>query len=124
MKEPHKTVLLVLQGSLALLFLFAGGMKLVIPADELTAQSSLSAPLLRFVGVCEVLGALGLVLPGLTAIRPQLTRLAAWGLVVIMVGATVTTTLEMSATLALFPFVVGLLTAYVGSQHGGGAPGV
>jgi hypothetical protein len=44
---------------------------------------------LRFLGVAAVLGALGLVLPGLLRIRPGLTPLAAAGLVIIMIGATV-----------------------------------
>ena len=53
-------VLWVIQGLLALMFLFAGGVKLVMPADELVKQAPmLSAGFLRFVGVCEVLGGHG-----------------------------------------------------------------
>ena len=44
---------------------------------------------IRFIGVCEILGAIGMILPGLTGIRPGLTPLGAAGLVVIMIGATV-----------------------------------
>jgi hypothetical protein len=67
----------IVQGLLALIFLFAGGVKLVLPIEALTKQMSLPGPFVRFIGVAEVLGALGLVLPGLLRIRPGLTPLAA-----------------------------------------------
>jgi hypothetical protein len=46
---------------------------------------------MRFIGVAEVLGAIGLILPGLLRIRPDLTPLATAGLAVLMIGATVIT---------------------------------
>ena len=76
----------ILQVLLALLFLFAGGMKLIMPIEEMTQQIAMPGLFLRFIGVCEVLGGLGLVLPWLAGIRPGLTPLAAVGLVIIMVG--------------------------------------
>jgi uncharacterized membrane protein YphA (DoxX/SURF4 family) len=103
----------VVQVLLALLYLFTGGMKLVLPIEELTAQVPFPGWFVRFIGTAEVLGALGLVLPGLTRIRPGLTPLAAAGLVIIMVGATVVTLATMDAGLALIPLVVGLLAAFV-----------
>ena len=106
-------VLWIVQVLLALLFLFAGGMKLLLPIEELTAQMPLPAPFVRFIGVAEVLGALGLILPGLLRIRPGLTPLAAGGLVIIMIGATVITSMVMDAAMALMPLVVGLLAALV-----------
>ena len=115
----------IVQGLLALLFLFAGGMKLVMPIEEMTAEVPLPGLLVRFIGVAEVLGALGLVLPGLTRIRPELTPLAAAGLVIIMIGATAITLATMGAALALIPLVVGLLAAFVAygrwrlAPHGG-----
>src|SRR5437870_4876205 len=81
----------IVQGLLAAVFLFAGGTKLVLPLDQLTGPVALPGLLLRFIGVCEVLGALGLILPGVLRIRPGLTPLAATGLVIIMIGATVIT---------------------------------
>jgi hypothetical protein len=66
-------------GLLALIFLFTGGMKLVLPVEEVTKQRPLPGLLLRFIGVAEVLGAIGLTLPGLLRIRPGLTPLAAAG---------------------------------------------
>jgi hypothetical protein len=104
----------VVQGLLAALFLFAGGVKLVMPAAELTKQTPmLSAAFLRFVGVCEVLGAIGLILPWLLRIQPGLTPLAAAGLVIIMIGATVVTLMIGGGATALVPFAVGLLLVFV-----------
>src|SRR3989449_10660766 len=84
-------LLWTVQAVLAALFLSAGGFKLALPLAALAKLSPLPAPFLKFVGVCEVTGAIGLVLPGLLKIRTGLTPLAAAGLVVIMVGATVVT---------------------------------
>lgn len=106
------------QALLALLFLFAGGTKLVIPPDVLASMGSpnqipLPGWLIRFVGVAEVLGALGLILPGLLRIKPWLTPLAAAGLVVIMIGATALTIAADGVAAGVAPFVVGLLAAFV-----------
>jgi len=104
----------IIQGLLALMFLFAGGAKLVLPVDALTKDTPmLSGDFLRFVGVCEVLGAIGLILPGLLRIRPGLTPLAAAGLIVIMIGATVVTLMIAGGATALFPMATGLLLAFV-----------
>jgi len=103
----------VVQGLLAAVFLFAGGMKLVLPLEKLAGPVTLPGPFLRFIGVCEVLGALGLILPGLLRIRPGLTPLAAAGLVIIMIGATVITLMGGELTAALISLVVGLLAAFV-----------
>ena len=103
----------IVQGLLALLFLFAGGMKLVQPIEVLTAQMPLPGLFVRFIGVAEVLGAIGVILPGLLRIRPGLTPLAAAGLVIIMIGATALTLAGGDVALALIPLVVGLLSAFV-----------
>jgi len=63
--------------------------------------------------VAEVLGAIGLILPRLLRIRPGLTPLAAAGLVVIMLGATVVTLSIGPVAPALFPLIVGILCAFV-----------
>ena len=103
----------IVQTLLAVLFLFAGGMKLVMPLDALAQQSQLPGAFMRFIGVCEVSGALGLILPGLFRIRTELTPLAAAGLVIIMIGATVVTVLQGQIAPALVPVVVGLLASLV-----------
>jgi len=98
---------------LALIFLFAGSMKLILPIEMLTAQMPLPGLLVRFIGVAEVAGALGLILPRLTRIQRGLTPLAACGLVIIMIGATVVTLAEGSGASALVPLVVGSLATAV-----------
>ncbi|HEV2830011.1 MAG TPA: DoxX family protein [Pyrinomonadaceae bacterium] len=108
----------IIQVLLALLFLFAGGTKLVLPIDVLTSMGSpnqvhLPALLIRFIGVCEVLGALGLILPGLLRKRTDLTPLAAAGLVIIMIGATVITIIGDGIGAAIVPLIAGLLCAFV-----------
>lgn len=105
----------IVQALLAALFLFAGGSKFIIPIEELTKQMpSIPGWFVRFIGVCEVLGAIGLILPGLLHIKPGLTSLAAAGLVIIMIGATVVTLMTGDVVMALIPLVVGLLAAFVG----------
>jgi len=101
------------QALLALLFAWAGGMKLVLPLEKLTGPIALPGLFLRFIGVAEALGALGLILPGLLGIRPGLTPLAAAGLVIIMLGATVLGLAAGDVTMALIPLAVGLLAAFV-----------
>jgi uncharacterized membrane protein YphA (DoxX/SURF4 family) len=108
------TVLLwIIQGLLALVYLFAGAMKFIIPMEQMTKQIPLPGLFLRFIGVAEVLGAIGLILPGLLRIRPGLTPLAAAGLAIITVGATVVTLRTGGGAMALFPLVVALLSAFV-----------
>ena len=102
-----------IQVLLALLFLFAGGMKLVMPIEEMTKQMPMPGLFLRFIGVAELLGGLGLIFPGLLRLRPGLTPLAAAGLVIIMVGATALTLAIGPVATALIPLVVGLLAAFV-----------
>jgi hypothetical protein len=110
----HSTKLSValwtVQGLLALLFGFAGVMKFLTPIEVLE-QSGMPIWFLEFIGVCELLGAIGLIVPGIIRVRAYLTSVAAVGLAIIMVGAT-----AMSAAggiAALFPLVAGLLSAFV-----------
>ena len=109
-------VLWIVQGLLALIFLFTGGTKLILPIEVLTEQTPLPGLFVRFLWVAEVLGAIGLILPGLLRIWPVLTPLAASGLVIIVTGATVLTlvgVVPVGAAMALIPLVVGLLSAFV-----------
>ena len=118
MKNKTHWSLWIIQILLALLFLFAGGTKLVMSIEAMdkmsrdAGQTPLPGLFTRFLGVIEVLGALGLILPSLLRIRPGLTPLAAAGLVIIMIGATVLTA-RVSVAGAVMPFVVGLLAAFV-----------
>jgi uncharacterized membrane protein YphA (DoxX/SURF4 family) len=110
-KKPG--ILWGVQGLLAALFLFAGGMKLVMPIEMMKGPVELPGLLLRFIGVVEVLGAIGLILPELLKIKRILTPLAAAGLVIIMIGATVITLIGGDVAPAVVPFVVGVLAAAV-----------
>src|SRR6186997_1370208 len=98
------------QGVLAGLFLFAGGFKLIAPAEMMTeGPVVLPVLLLRFIGLCEVLGAVGLILPGVFRIHRELTPLAAAGLVIIMIGATVLTAIGGEVSGAVMPLVAGII---------------
>ena len=101
------------QGLLAFLFLFAGAAKLSMPIQVLESQSGLPGLFMRFIAVAEVCGALGLFLPRLLRLRLGLIPLAAAGLVIIMIGATVLTAARQGIAPALFPAVVGSLLALV-----------
>ncbi|HJT68302.1 MAG TPA: DoxX family protein [Pyrinomonadaceae bacterium] len=116
-------LLWIIQILLTLVFLLAGGTKLVIPPDKLQAQAPPGAIhfpgwFLIFIGVCEVLGALGLVLPGLTRTRKGLTSLAALCLLIIMIGAVVVSIPGQGVGAAIIPLVVGLLCAFVAYERG------
>ncbi|MEW5739691.1 MAG: DoxX family protein [Myxococcota bacterium] len=81
----------VAQVLLALAFGAAGAMKAFTPAAELATKMAwvnhVPAGLIPFIGLSEVAGALGLILPALTRIKPVLTPVAAALLVVVMVLA-------------------------------------
>jgi len=111
--QKTAVLLWIIQGLLALVFLFAGAMKFIIPIAEMTKQVPLPGLFLRFIGGAEVLGAIGLILPGLLRIRQGLTPLAAAGLSIITVGATVVTLMTGGGATALIPLVVALLSAFV-----------
>jgi len=111
--KKWNVVLWIVQALLAALFLFGGIMKLVTPAQALEQQAHMSGTFLKFIGVCETLGGLGLILPGIFRIRRELTPIAALGLVIIMIGAVVVTVKTGPAATAVFPAVTGVLCALV-----------
>jgi hypothetical protein len=96
-------------------FLFAGGAKFVAPAEQMTQgmPAWISISFLHFIGACEVLGAIGLILPGLVHIKPGLTPLAAAGLTIIVIGATVVTVMGGMIATAVLPAVTTVLAAFV-----------
>jgi len=111
----RNTGLWIVQGLLAAMFLLAGVPKLVMSAAQMTAPGPIQVPVafIRFIGVCEILGAIGMILPMLTRIRPGLTPLGAGGLVIIMIGATVINIVNGMAAFATPTAVLGLMAAYV-----------
>lgn len=108
----------VFQLLLALLFGMAGAAKLLMPLEELAAQGMTHAvnlpwPTERFIGFSELLGALGLVLPAATRIRPKLTGFAAVGLVIVMVLGAGYHVLYEEVAAAPVPLVLGSFAAFV-----------
>jgi hypothetical protein len=92
--------------------------KLFGPAEAMLPPGGQPQPLpiwfLRMIGGFEMLGALGLMLPGLTGIRRNLTPIAAGCLTIIMVGAVISTLVTMmGVALAVLPFVAGALDLVV-----------
>jgi uncharacterized membrane protein YphA (DoxX/SURF4 family) len=114
-KPPMTSLLWTLQTLLALLFLLVGAMKLIVPVEALLARMPIPLPglFVHFIGVVEVAGALGLILPGLLHIRPVLTPLAACGLGIEMLCATIYTVIGGQGVGAVLPLVLGLLCAFV-----------
>ena len=117
-----RALLWTAQVLLALVFLFAGGMKLVLPIEMMKGPVALPGAFLRFIGVCETLGAIGLILPSVLRIKPWLTPLAASGLIIIMIGATVVTLIGGMVGPALVPAVVGSLATFVANGRWRVAP--
>lgn len=80
------------QSLLAILFLMAGGMKTTQSKEKLDESGfeDFSLGTVRVIGVLEVLGAIGIVLPALIGILPWLTPLAAVGFALTMIGAAIT----------------------------------
>ena len=111
-------LLWILQILLALLFLFAGGTKFYYTIEQMRAMGPPNQILfpgwfIHFIGVCEILGGLGLILPGLFRTKQFLTVLAAIGLTIIMIGAIVVTVIPLGFGAAIPMVIIGLLCAFV-----------
>ena len=115
----NSRVLWVLQILLAALYLFAGGFKLMAAPEDMRATPDGPIPsanmllFLRIIGGFEVLGALGLVLPGLTGIKRHLTSIAAGCLAIIMAGAVVISFMQLGIAAAIMPLFAGVLDLIV-----------
>jgi DoxX-like protein len=94
----------------------SGAPKLLLPAEQLPMPLPLSQGFLWFVGTCEVLGGLGLILPGLTRVQPRLTIAAAAGLTLLTICAAVYQVMGGQPANAVFALVIGAIAAAVG--HG------
>ncbi|HEY4424297.1 MAG TPA: DoxX family protein [Pyrinomonadaceae bacterium] len=109
-------VLWIIQILLALLFLFAGVTKLLPIFTMPPPPPGMWMPpiwFLKFIGLCEFLGALGLVLPGLFRRQQYLTVWAAIGLTIIMLGAVVISVMGMGVAAGVIPLVSLLLCLFV-----------
>jgi len=110
-------VLWILQVVLALLFATAGLTKLTQPKERLAPSmgwvEDFSQNTVKAIGTVEVLAALGLVLPAWTGIAPVLTPLAATGLIILMIGATVTHSRRNEAQMITINAILLLLALIV-----------
>lgn len=107
-------LLWIVQILLALLFLMSGVLKFVMSYADMTKDAPVVLPhwFILFIGVCEILGGIGLVVPWATGIKPGLTPLAASLLIIIMIGAVITS-LPGGVTMVIVPAITGLLLAFV-----------
>ena len=127
-----KLAVWIVSGLLAVAFLFAGLFKLLASTADLEASAQgVPVILLRIAGTAEVLGALGLILPAATHILPILTPLAAAGLALTMVGATITNVIIGEYALMAQTMLMGVLAGWVawarlreyeGARHHVGSP--
>jgi len=115
----NNKVLWTLQILLAALYLFAGGFKLVASPEQMVASPTDPVPspnmvaFLKMIGGFEVLGAAGLILPGLTGTKRHLTSVAAGCLAFIMVGAVAVSIAQIGVSAAIMPLVAGILDLVV-----------
>ncbi len=111
------TALWTVQIVLALVFVITGGLKLVLPlnkiAERMGNENGFSPRVMRIIGIMEVMGAVGVILPAWTGILPWLTPLAATGLMVTMIGAAVENVHNKHFPMIAVNFVLGVLAIFV-----------
>ena len=99
------------------LFLFSGFLKSMTPIDELAVKMpwvlDFSVPMVRFIGITELLGALGMILPSALRIAPKLTPWAATGLLTVMVIASIYHIAKGEAHVIGTPLVIGAMALFV-----------
>jgi hypothetical protein len=101
-----------------LFFMLASGApKLVLPMESLPLPIPIAEPVLRMIGVLEVLGGLGIILPGVTRIQPWLTPLAALGLTLTALGGATYQFLAGQPESGVFAIAVALFCAFIAYGH-------
>jgi uncharacterized membrane protein YphA (DoxX/SURF4 family) len=109
-----RIVLWILQVLLAALYVWHGLLYVAPPAEMAEMINAMLAPGLRtFIGVAELLAAVGLILPAATRILPWLTPLAAAGLMIVMASATVFHLSRGETANAIFAVVLFVLVTFV-----------
>ncbi len=107
----------IVQVSLALFFLAAGSIQLMQPKAKLAAimawVEDFSTGTVRLIGILEILGAIGIMLPALIGIFPWLTSLAAIGLLLTMIGAAITHARRSEYSMIIINVALLVLTAFV-----------
>lgn len=107
-------LLWVLQVLLALAFL-AHGLMLLFPPASIAEQmnASMSREFQVFLGIAEVLAAVGVTLPGLTGIQPWWTQWAALGIMIVMISATIFHVMRNEISSAATTLVLLVMATYV-----------
>ena len=116
------TALWICQISLAFAFISAGGIKFMQPKEALALKMAwtqdFSQGTIRLIGLAEILGAAGLILPMQLDIYPGLTHFAAVGLALLMLGAAGTHVRRKEWALMVIPLVLGATAAFVAWHRG------
>ena len=111
------TALWIVQVFLAFVFLVTGAIKLIMPREKAMERApyceDYTQRQLHLIGIAEILGAIGLILPGLTGILPWLTPLAAVGLALTMIGAIFTHYRREEYNLIIGNVILLLLSLFV-----------
>jgi len=111
-------ILWIAQIILAGMFIMAGFMKSITPIEQLSASlpwtKDVPVGLVRFIGISEFLGALGLILPSLLRIKPILTPVAALGINAIMVMAAFFHITRAEFSGVAFTLMLALVAAFIG----------
>jgi uncharacterized membrane protein len=122
------TALWIIAGVLAFAFFGSGVMKLAQSKEKIVASSTggwaadWSPGAIKMIGVAEILGALGLILPAVTHIAPILVPLAAVGLILVMIGAAVVHSRRREIPNVAICVVIALLAAFVAWGRSGPLP--
>ncbi len=107
----------VAQGLLAVMFLMAGAMKSTQPIEALAASlpwvTEVPAALVRFIGISELLGAIGLILPSVLRIQPKLTVYAAIGIAAVMLFALIFHITKGEFSVIGMNIILGLIAVFV-----------
>jgi DoxX-like family len=117
----------IVAGLLAVGSLAGGSLKLILPKDKLAASGwgwveDFSAGTVRTIGTLEVLAAVGLILPAALDIAPVLVPVAAVGLALLLIGATVTHLRRHEAKVMVVPLALLALSVFVALGRFGPQP--
>jgi len=116
--KPLNIVLWIFQVLLAAMFLFHGWLFLNPPPELIDIMNSQFNPAFRiFLGAAEWLGAIGLLLPGITRIMPQVTAWAAGGLAIVVGCAAVLHTTRGEYSSAITTAVLCAMACFVAYQR-------
>lgn len=107
----------IAQSLLAVIFFMTGLMKLAMPIEKIAEMlpwvANAPAALVRLIGISEILGAAGLILPAALRIRPYLTPLAAAGLAIVMVLSTAFHLIRGEVAHTVVPIVIFFIAVFI-----------